>query len=137
MSNRIQLEAPLTKEEIEYELDKLKTTDTQKILMREMGDCLAVALELPKITMRGFYTLAVIEWQQKINMTAADSEKKMDTDTESRIQTAVEILTILKKKMHRIIKVKKKEHLINEAINKALRFYTKKYAARPPDNLES
>lgn len=56
MRNRIQLEAPLTQEEIDYELDKLKTTNTQKILMREMGDCLAVALELPEITMRGFYT---------------------------------------------------------------------------------
>ncbi|MCP4896889.1 MAG: hypothetical protein GY906_07925 [bacterium] len=113
------------------QLEQLRITRTQRQLISDMGEVLGGALDMP--VMRGFYAQAVISWQQQINMTAAETETKVGATKSARVKTAVEILAILREKVLPVVRVHKKEHLLDGAIAEALEFYTTRYADRPPD----
>ena len=125
---------PFSQSEIDSELDRLQVTKTQKQLMADMGEALGDALDLPVQTMRGFYAMSVIDWQKQIDMTAAETETKMSTMTSSRVNTAVQILAIVRAKVLPVVRLHGKEHLLDGAISAALDLYTKRYASRPPDS---
>ncbi len=124
---------PLSLAEIDRELERLHVTKIQKQLIADMGEKLGVALDMPVQTMRGFYAIAVIGWQQQISMTAAETETKMSTAKSSRVQTAVEILAIMREKVLPVVRLHGKEHLLDGAISAALELYTERYASRPAD----
>ncbi len=130
---KLKYKMEFTTTDLDDQYKKLKTTKTQKKLFQDMGDCLAKYLEISNITARGFHILSVIEWQQEISMTVNETESKLGTTPESRINQAERILDIFSEKIARVLKIKKKEHLIDLAIEKALAFYAETYANRPPD----
>lgn len=124
---------PLSLAEIDRELNKLQVTPTQKQLIADMGEAVGIALDMSVPTMRGFYAMSVIEWQKRINMTAAETETKMSTTIDARVKSAEEILAIMREKVAPVARLQGKEHLIDGAIATALRLYTEQYASRPPD----
>jgi hypothetical protein len=126
-------EAPFTEAEIERTFERLEFTETQRQMGRHLGDSLAESLELPNITTRGFIAMACLEWQKKAKMTTAEAEAKLPTTAESRIQQTTEIFDIFKKKVSRVVKMRKKEHLLDSAIEKAMKLYIEEYASRPQD----
>ncbi len=66
-------------------------------------------------------------------MTAAETETKRSSTKYERVQTAIEILEILRAKVTPVVRHHGKEHLLDGAISRALDLYTTKYASRPPD----
>jgi alkyl hydroperoxide reductase subunit AhpC len=123
----------MAQSEIDRELNKLKVTTIQKKLIADMGQALARVLDMPTPTMRGFYAIAVITWQQKINKTAAETESGRSTTTAARMQSAKEILAIMRERVLDVVRLHNKEHLLDQAIEAAIKLYTEKYASRPPD----
>ena len=130
---KLKYKLDFTTADLDDQYTKLKMTKTQKKLFQDMGDCLAKYLEISNITALGFHILAVIEWQQEISMTVNETESKLGTTPESRISQAERILEIFSEKIARVLKIKKKKHLIDLATEKALAFYTETYSNRPPD----
>jgi len=119
--------------EIEAELDKLKITRTQRQLIANMGDSLGESLGMSTLSMRGFYSKALIAWQKKIKMTTAESESRMSTSPTDRIRSAEEILAILREMTAPVVRSQGREDLLDGAISTALNLCTDEYSDRPPD----
>lgn len=118
---------------IEEELKKLKLTKIQQIMIREQADKIAEVLQMSNLPIRGLWNFSLIEWQKKIKMTTADTETKMVSNKEARIQQTMEIIEIFKKKIAPLLKRKNKEELLEKALEAMLKLYIEKYATRPPD----
>lgn len=124
---------PLTAKQIEEELDKLKLTPTQRQMINEKTQIIADKLEMKLLSIRGFYTMALIEWQKNTSRSVATGELTEDVSSSARKGSAVEIFDIFKKKIHRVVKVKGKENELDEALSAAMDYYLMNYASRPRD----
>jgi len=129
-----------TEKEIQEDLDKLKFTKTQRKLFDELSEILTKALDFPLITIRGFLAFAFIENQKYQTETMAEqeaSDKLKDLTQEElieyRIKNVGTIMDGFKTKISRVVRVKKKEHLLDEAVNKAFQHYKDNFSTRPPD----
>ena len=88
---------------------------------------------MSSLSIHGFFTLSLIEWQKQQNMTAAKNELTTGVKEEDKINSAKEVFIIFRKKISRVVKVKGKDHLLDDAIEAALHYYIKQYASRPRD----
>jgi len=120
-------------QDIEEELRKLKLTKVQQIMIREQSDKIAEVLGIPNLPIRGLWNFSLIEWQKNIKMTTAETETKMVSDKEARVQQTMEIIEIFKEKIRPLLIRKNKEDLLEKALDAMLELYVEKYASRPPD----
>lgn len=134
------IEIPKTEKEIEKSLDSLKLTETQRKIFDEQCEIAAKVLDLPSLTIRGFFSFAFIENQKYQKTTIAEQEARDDIRSltqeeleKARIVNMKKILNGLKIKLERVVRVKKKDHLLDKAINDSLQHYINNYVKRPPD----
>lgn len=124
---------PLTAQEIEDELEKLQLTPVQRKMIDEKTQIIADKLDMKLLSIRGFYTMALIEWQKNTSRSVATGELTEDVSSNARKGSAVEIFDIFKKKIHRVVRVKGKENELEEALSAAMDYYLMNYASRPRD----
>lgn len=129
-------ETIFTEDEVEKELDKLQVSPLQRQIIKEKGDIMGKVLDMSPLTIRGFFVKALVEWQQQIGMTVRDSEKIAKGQQETRIEESGQILEIFGQKIRQVLKIRGKEHLLDQAINAAQQHYVDNYAARPYENKE-
>jgi len=127
------LETPLTEIEIEKNLDKLEVSKLQQQIIQEKGEIMSKILDMASLSVRGFFVLALVEWQKQVGMTVKESESPAETSREQRKREAEEIFVIFRKKIARVLTRTGKFHLLDEAIETALRHYVRKYADRSLD----
>lgn len=124
---------PLTAQEIEVELDKLQSTSTQRRMIDDVSQIIADRLHMKVLSIRGFYTMALIEWQQDKKSSVASGELTGDVSKETRTENANKVFDIFRKRIQRVIKVKRIEKELDEAIAAAMDHYRQNYASRPRD----
>lgn len=125
-----------TEEGVEKELDELQVSPLQRRIIKEKGEIMGRILDIPALTIRGFFGKALVEWQQQIGMTVRDSEKIAKGQRERRIEESRQILEIFGQKITRVLRIRGKEHLLDKAINTAQQHYVDNYATRPYENNE-
>lgn len=134
------LEVPETEAEIEENLEILKVTSTQRKNIDEESEIIANRLGMPLITIKGFYVYAIIKNQKDKKTSLAEQEAREDIRSltqeeleKARIKNAKIIYEEFKIKIDRVVRIKKKEHLLDQALEEALQYYIENYVSRPPD----
>ena len=120
----------LTAVESEKELDNVQLSPAQKNIVSDVAQSLASMLDMPITSIRGFYLLALKEWQKEISMTVKETESKLSTEEEVRIKQQAEILEHFKHRIIRVLTLRNKDHLIDDAIDISLQLYMNKYSGR-------
>lgn len=120
----------LTAVESEKELDNVQLSPAQKNIVSDVAQSLASMLDMPITSIRGFYLLALKEWQKEISMTVKETESKLSTEEEVRIKQQAEILEHFKHRIQRVLTLRNKDHLIDDAIDISLQLYMNKYSGR-------
>jgi len=105
------LETPLTEKEIDKNLDMLEVSKLQRQIIQEKGEIMSKILDMNSLSVRGFFVLALVEWQKQVGMTVKESEAPIETDREQRIREAEEIFVIFRKKIARVLSRQGKFHL--------------------------
>ncbi len=85
---------------------------------------------MPIRSISGFYLLVLKEWQKEISMTVKETESKFSTKEEVRIKQQAEILEHFKHRIQRVLILRNKDHLIDDAIDISLQLYMNKYSGR-------
>jgi len=125
------LETPLTEKEIDKNLDMLEVSKLQRQIIQEKGEIMSKILDMNSLSVRGFFVLALVEWQKQVGMTIKESEHQSETNKDQRKSEADQIFPIFRKKITRVLKTKKRLHLLDEAIEAARNHYDKNYSNRP------
>lgn len=120
----------LTAVENERELDNVQLSPAQKNIVSDVAQSLASMLDMPITSIRGFYLLALKEWQKEISMTVKETESKLSTEEEVRIKQQAEILEHFKHRIQKVLTLRNKDHLIDDAIDISLQLYMNKYSGR-------
>lgn len=127
-------EKVLSNEELEKKLDRLQFTSVQKQQLKELAEAMAKILEMPFNVVNGLYLYTLIDWQNQIKMTFAETESKVGTLPEERMKQLKQVQDIFRIKNSKYLQRKKKLHLLEKALDAAKKVYIEKYAYRPPDS---
>ena len=120
----------LTAVKNERELDNVQLSPAHKNIVSDVAQSLASVLDMPIRSIRGFYLLALKEWQKEISMTVKETESIFITKEEVRIKQQAEILEHFKHRIQRVLILRNKDHLIDDAIDISLQLYMNKYSGR-------
>ena len=104
----------------EIELKKFKNE------LKDIADMIAERLELSSISVRGFNNFAVLEWQNQISLTIAETEAKF-TSPEERIKMFKEVMQIFSQRIEQLLRRKDKLHLLPSTIEAAIELYRERY----------
>ncbi|MFX1514410.1 MAG: hypothetical protein ACFFCQ_17695, partial [Promethearchaeota archaeon] len=108
----------------------VKLSPVQKKIFNDVTESLTNSLGISKLVVRGFYLQALKDWQKKIQQTVEETELVGKVSPEKRIQEQKEIMVYFRKRAVNFLKSIEKLYLLEDAVSKAVKLYTDKYASR-------